>query len=161
MMLSYNSIKEKRYFISFLFGTLFIFGCNGGSMNLNDEIAVLNYYNNGQIKKIDSKEYNIEECFNSISEQFSLLITSQEINKIKENEHAIEFIFKKSMKYTIKPIDKKKIFNKAFVPLSGKYEKILFLGNESGYGAYTPYGLMDCSLITSYTIPPKSQDNST
>ena len=127
-----------------------MFGCNGNSLNLNNEIEVLNYYNNGQIKKIDSKEYNIEECFNSISEQFSLLITPQEIDKIKENEQGIEFIFKKSIKYTIKPIDKKKIFNKAFVPLSGKYKKILFLGNEGGYGAYTPYGLMDCSLINTF-----------
>lgn len=116
-------------------------------MSLNDNIKEVVVYKKNQIKKINNNNYNIDECFNNVPNQFELLITNAELDKIKKDESGVEFIFRKDIQYTIKPVNKTKTFKKAFIPLSGRYKKMLFLGHDDGYGSFTPYGLVNCDLI--------------
>lgn len=123
---------------------MLVTGCN---MLTNDNIEEVLIYKKGQIKKINIGGNSIKKCFDNVPNQFDLLITNIKINKIKKEENGIEFIFSKDVQYKIQPINKTEIFKKAFIPLSGKYKKILFLGHDNGYGSFTPYGVVNCDLI--------------
>lgn len=125
----------------FVLSLIGFIGCN---TNLNSAIKEIRLYDKGIESRVENKSYDFEVCCSNIARQYTLLITEDEIEKIKQNESGIEFIFKNNIKYTFEPIHKTKKFDRAFIPLSGDYTKILFLGDKDGYGAYTPYGLVNC-----------------
>jgi len=146
-MVNYIYYRKLGFIFLVLFVTIIIGGCNINFKNTIDRII---FYKKGNLDIIKFDKYNIEECLNNTTKQYTLLIMGKDISNIKQNNSAIEIIFKKEIKYTLKPINKTKKFNSIFIPLDGDYQKMLFLGNKNGYGAYTPYGLDNCNLIDTY-----------
>lgn len=147
IMLLLNKFLIKKKYIFFSLLSLFFIGC--GNMKLNDFVKKIIVYEKGQTKIINNS-FNIDECFNNIPEQYSLFVLSDKFDEIKKSEMAVEILFTNEIKYKIMPIGKEKTFSKAIIPLSGKYKKILFLGNKNGYGAYTPYGQVNCTLTNTF-----------
>lgn len=138
-------MKKKYFYATLLFILGFsITGCN---MSFNSNINKVLLYKEGTISTLNHNDYDSENCFNDISKQYSLLIMNTDISKVMESGIGIEMIFKSDLTYNIKPINKTKVFSRAFVPLSGEYKYFLFLGNSDGYGSYTPYGIVSCDLI--------------
>ena len=116
-------------------------------MSFNNNINKVLLYKEGKISILNHNDYNIENCFNCISKQYSLLIMNSDINEVMKFGIGIEILFKNDFTYNIKPINKMKTFNRTFVPLSGEYKNILFLGSNNGYGSYTPYGIVTCDFV--------------
>ncbi len=132
---------------TFILTVIPIFSCKS-TINMEIKRTVIYYHGKQkEIKPTDEIKTATEECLDSVVDFMKLIITNDRIKYLKENFSGIEIIFSDEIEYKLKPLGRNVKFDRIFIPTSGKFNGVLFLGNEHyGYSPYPPYGLVKCKI---------------
>ena len=132
---------------SFVLALTLTFGCKDAK---NMEIKQVVLYYQGKQKEIEPTneiKATIKECLNSVIDLMELIVTNDRIHHIKEEFSGVEIIFSGEVEFKLKPLGRNVKFSRIFIPTSGKFTGVLFLGDEDyGYSPYPPYGSINCKI---------------
>lgn len=110
---------------------------------------VIIYYQGKQklVKPTSKIKETIQKCLNSVVDSMELIITNNKVQHIKKELSGVEIVFYSKIEFKLKPLGRKVRFSRIFIPTSGKFSGVLFLGNEnSGYSPYPPYNSINCKI---------------
>jgi hypothetical protein len=147
MKLYYFAISLILIVIIIVFGIVLI--ANNDILDKN-KIKQIHIYKNGVL--IKQENFNIillddvADCIENTVDSVELLVDEERVNIMKNNSSSIEIVFLNDVNIRLK--GRNRNFIKIFIPLSGKYQNVLFLGSSlSGYSPYPPYVLKNCVLV--------------
>ena len=142
-----GSLSSLGIICTFILALTLTFGCKDAK---NMEIKqVVIYYQGKQkeIKPTSEIKATIKECLNNIVDLMELIVTNDRIRHIKEEFSGVEIVFSSEVEFKLKPLGRNVKFSRIFIPTSGKFSGVLFLGDENyGYSPYPPYGSINCKI---------------
>lgn len=132
---------------TFVLALTLTFGCKDAK---NMEIKQVVIYHQGKQKEIEPTseiEATVKECLNNVVDLMKLIVTNDRIRHIREEFSGVEIIFSGEVEFKLKPLGRSVKFSRIFIPTSGKFSGVLFLGDENyGYSPYPPYGSINCKI---------------